>query len=353
MFRYQSIVAALLLPALAVFGAERVFDFGSFKANEAPPGFRSIVAGNGQPGTWKVIDTDVPSLLAPLTPGARSSVQQRALAQLSRDKTDEHFPMLVFEEETFADFTLTTKFKLVEGEEEQMAGIAFNIQDEQNYSYVRASGLGGTFALFRVVGGARSAPIGIKVPIAKGEWHDLLVEWKDKQFRAVLDGKHALPAQEEKVDHNGKIGFWTKSDSVSYFAETRIVYRPRITLAQTLVRDALKKNPRLLDLQIFAPSLTNEADLRIVASKETQELGQSAPAGTRDVLDGKGYYYGKDSSAVLVIMPLHDWNGDTVAAVKVTMKSFPGQTEQNAFARATPILKDMSGRVQSARALVE
>lgn len=352
MFR-QSIVVALLWPALSVFGAEKVFDFGMFRANEAPPGFRSIVAGSGQPGTWRVIDTDVPSLLAPLTPGAKSTVQQRALAQLSRDKTDEHFPMLVFEEETFADFTLTTKFKLVDGEEEQMAGIAFNIQDEKNYSYVRASGLGGTFALFRVVGGSRSAPIGMKVPIARGEWHELLVEWKDKQFRAVLDGKNALPVQDEKMDHNGKLGFWTKSDSVSYFAEPRIIYRPRVTLAQTMVQDALKKYPRLLDLQILASTSTNGNELHVVASKELKEMGQPAPAGTKDVIDGKGYYYGKDSDSVLVIMPLHDWNGDTVAAVKVLMKTFPGQTERNAFARATPILKDMSGRVQSARALVE
>lgn len=353
MFRLQSIVAALMLPALSALAAERVFDFGSFKANETPPGFRALLAGSGQPGEWKVIDADVPSLLAPLTPGAKSTFTQRALAQLSRDRTDERFPMLVFEEETFADFTLTTKFKLVAGEEEQMAGIAFNIQDEKNYSYVRASGLGGTFALFRVVGGIRSVPIGMKVEIAKGEWHELLVEWKEKRLRAVLNGRHALPVQEEKTDHNGRIGFWTKSDSVSYFADTRIVYRPKITLAQTMVLDALKKYPRLLDLQIFAATPTNEKALQVVASKEPKELGQPAPAGTQDVLDGKGFYYGKDRDSVLVIMPLHDWNGDTVAAVKVLMKTFTGQTEKNAFARATPILKDMSGRVQSARSLVE
>lgn len=333
--------------------AEKVIDFGSSKLNETPAGFRSVLAGGGQPGEWKAIETEVPSLLAPFTPGAKPTVQQRALAQLSRDKTDERFPMLIFEEETFADFTLTTRFKLVDGQEEQMAGIAFAYHDEKNYSYVRASALGGTFVLFRVVGGVRSAPVGIKVPITKGEWHELLVEWKGKQLRAVLDGRHALPVQEEKVDHNGKIGFWTKSDSVSYFAETRIVYRPKVTLAQTLVLDALKKYPRLIDLQIFAASPTNETRLQVVGSKERKEFGQPAPQGTRDVLDGKGYYYGKDSESVLVIMPLHDWNGDTVAAVKVMMKTFPGQTEKNAFARAMPILNEMAGRVQSARALVE
>ena len=346
-------MAAAALGAFSAGAAEKVFDFSACKLNEMPPGFRSLVAGAGPPGEWKVIETEVPSLLAPFTTGAKPTLQQRALAQLSRDKTDEHAPLLVFEEETFADFTLTTKFKIVEGDVEQMAGIAFGIQDEKNYSYVRADARAGTLAMFRVVGGVLTAPVGIKAPIPRGEWHELLVEWKDKRIRAVLDGKLALPEQEEKVDHNGRIGFWTKSDSVSYFAETRIVYRPKVTLAQTLVQDALKKYPRLLDLQIFAGSLTNGAELRVVGSKESKEIGRPAPPGTRDVIAGKGFYYGKDSRSVLVMMPLHDWNGDTVAAVKVLMKTFPGQTEKNAFARATPILKDMAGRVQSAKALVE
>src|SRR6266540_1185740 len=353
MIRHLMLVAMSWLGAAAAFPAEKVIDFGSYKLNQTPAGFRSTVAGGGKPGDWKVLSTEVPSLLQPFTPGARSTVQQAALAQLARDKTDEHFPMLVFEEETFADFTLTTQFKIVEGQEEQMAGIAFGFQDEQNYCYVRASALGGTFALYRVVGGARSTPVMMRVPISRGDWHELLVEWKDKRLRAVLDGKHALPVQEEKLEHNGKIAFWTKSDAVSYFAETRIIYRPRETLAQALVADALKKYPRLLDLQIFAPSLTNASEFRIVGSKEPGNLGQPAPKETRDVLEGKGFYYGKDSHSVMVILPLRDWNGDRVAAVKVSMKTFPGQTEKNALSRATPILTAMAGRVQSARALVE
>lgn len=333
--------------------AEKVFDFGSYKLNQTPPGFRSVLAGTGLPGEWKVIEADVPSLLAPFSPGARSTLPQAALAQLSRDRTDERFPMLVFEEETFGDFTLTTRFKLVDGQEEQMAGIAFAIQDEKNYAYVRASALGGTFSMFRVVGGVRSAPVSIRVAIPKGEWHEMMVEWKDKRIRAQLNGRFSLPEQMDKSDHQGRIGFWTKSDSVSYFADTRIVYRPRENLAQSLISDALKKYPRVLDLQIYAPTLTNETELRVIGSKEPARLGEPAPAGTRDVIDGKGFLYDRNSDEVVVVLPLRDWNGDAVAAVRVLMKTFPGQTEKNAVARAIPILQTMAGRVQSARSLVE
>jgi hypothetical protein len=50
-------------------------------------------------------------------------------------------------------------------------------------------------------------------------------------------------------------------------------------------------------------------------------------------------------------MPLRDRNGDTVAAVRFVMKSFPGQTEENAVLRAMPILKSMQLRASSVDSL--
>ena len=64
---------------------------------------------------------------------APSAGKRPVLAQLSKERTDEHFPMLVYEGETFGDFKLTTQFKIADGKDEQMAGIAFRIQDEKNY----------------------------------------------------------------------------------------------------------------------------------------------------------------------------------------------------------------------------
>ena len=50
-------------------------------------------------------------------------------------------------------------------------------------------------------------------------------------------------------------------------------------------------------------------------------------------------------------MPLRDRNGDTIGAAELTMESFLGQTEQNALARAIPIVKAMQARIQSAKDL--
>src|SRR5207247_226680 len=100
------------------------------------------------------------------------------LAQVNQDPTDERFPLLVFDGETFSDFTLTTRFKLVRGDVEQMAGLAFRVQDEKNFYVIRASGLGNNVRFYKVVGGVRSAPIGPEQPVAKGVWHELKVQCK-------------------------------------------------------------------------------------------------------------------------------------------------------------------------------
>ena len=145
----QFIALAFVLSGDGVFGAEKVFDFREDKLNQAPQGFRSTLAGLGKPGEWKIVQDDVPSLLAPLSAKAPAGGKRPVLAQLSRDRTDEHFPILVYEGETFGDFTLTTRFKIVDGTAEQMAGLVFRLQDEQNYYYIRASAMGNTFYFFK------------------------------------------------------------------------------------------------------------------------------------------------------------------------------------------------------------
>jgi hypothetical protein len=64
-------------------------------------------------------------------------------------------------------------------------------------------------------------------------------------------------------------------------------------------------------------------------------------------------FYGKDQGYVSVTMPLKDRNAEPIAAIRVKMKSFPGQTEQNILVRATPVVNYIQGKVLSLQDLVE
>ena len=267
------------------------------------------------------------------------------LAQLDPDPTDERFPMLVYDGETFADFLLTTRFKLVSGAVEQMAGIAFRYQDEKNFQVIRVSGLGTNISFYKVVDGQRLDAFRLTTEIAAGVWHELSIECKGNQILCHLDGKKAMPTFTDNTPKPGKIAFWTKSDSVTCFTDTKISYTRHEIPAHAIARDMLKKYPRLRGLKIY--TLDANGDPKTVASKTENEIGLPGGNVEKDCITNGTAYYGKEKKTVSVVMPLRDRNGNPIAATRLVMESFAGQTQQNAFARALPIIKEMQARVQS------
>lgn len=350
--RLWLLAGGLGLLAGAAAGAERTIDFSMMPEGGLPAEFHSTLTGQGQPGAWRVVLDDVPSLMPAFDPQASQMTKKAVLAQISQDPTDAHYPLLLCGNEIYGDFTLSTHFKLVSGQAEQMAGVAFRIQDEKNYYYVRASGLGGTFYFFKFVNGDLIGPIGSKVPIAKGVWHELSLECKGSQVACSLDGTVVIPRMLQDAFPKGKIGFWTKSDSVSYFGDTRIVYTPLEDPAQGILRATLHKYSRLLGLKIFVLGADSKTT-RLVASGDTSELGRPGGKPEFEVITRSQIYYGKEKNTVLVTMPLRDRNGETIAAVKFVLRTFPGQTEESAIARATPIIQHLQQTVRSLKDLVD
>ncbi len=336
----------LVLVVVSVRGAESEFDWSRYATNQAPEGFLSTVSGEGKPGEWRVIPDETEGTSGTNAPSTNALAKPLVLAQLSRDPTDEHFPLLVFEGATFGDFTLTTRIKLVAGAREQMAGIAFRIQDETNYYTVRASGLGNTFRFYKVVNGERGELIGPEVTIPKGVWLELTVQCSGNRIRCLLDGKELIPPLTDYSFTVGKIGFWTKSDSVSYFGPTKIVFSPHEPLAQIMLRDELKKYPRIRTLRLYAKK-DSKSEPQIIASSQEKEIGTAGGYAEENVIARDVFYASRPSGTVTVTLPVHDRNGEVMAALQAVLKSFPGQTEANAVERALPLVKNLERRVRS------
>ncbi|MEO6034445.1 MAG: family 16 glycoside hydrolase [Verrucomicrobiota bacterium] len=340
--------AALTLSASA---AELALDFSQYSVGSFPTGFVSKVSGAGNPGEWAIIEDEIPVALEPLSPNAPKTRNRIVLAQRARESTDEHFPLLIYPGEIFGDFILKTRFKCVEGSVERMAGIAFRVQDEKNYYVVRASALGNSFRFYKVVNGDRSQPIGPSAQVPSGVWQEMSVECKGNQIRCLLNGKELIPVLTDNSFTSGKIAFWTKSDSVSYFADTLITYSPRVPLAQTIIADMMQKYPRLIGLKFFSTNAVHE--LRVIASSEEGQLGEQGEKAEENVFANGIPYYAKANESVSVIMPVRDRNGDTVATLRIIMKPFPGQTQSNVLARALPILKAVEARIVSLKDLTQ
>ena len=340
--RFSWLLAVFALSANA---AERVFDFNEVPLNRPPPGFHSALSGGGKPGDWKILLDEVSPLLAPLTDRAPVVTRRPVLGQLNQDPTDERFPLLVFDGETFSDFTLTTRFKIAGGALEKMAGIAFRLQDEKNFYVIRASALGNNVRFYKVVNGERGSLIGPEVSVTKGVWHELKIQCKGNQIQCWFDGKDTIPPLQDNSFAAGKFAFWTKSDSVSYFTDTKVVYTPRVPMAQAIVKAMMKKYPRLYDLKIY--TLDAGGEPRVSGCKNEKELATAGGKVEKDCITAARIFYGKDKKAVSVVMPLRDRNGETIAAIRFVMETFTGQTEQNALVRATPMMKEIQAREQS------
>jgi hypothetical protein len=347
----RKFISCLCLAAVSVSGAEIKISFDDFAQGRPPANFHAALAGGGTPGDWKIITDEVPSAFAPLTGQAPVLTHKSVLAQTGRDATDEHFPMLVYDGETFKDFKLATEFKIVGGAAEQMAGVVFHYQNESNFYVIRASALGHNFRFYKVVDGVRGNLIGPDVDIATNSWHALSVQCQGNQITCWLDGVQVMPPLQDNTFTAGKIGFWTKSDAVSYFGDTTIDYTPRVPMAQTLVDDILKKQPRILGLRIYMPDDSGRPN--IVASKNPKEIGQPGTDAERGALATGAVFYGKGHGTVAVTMPLCDRNGNPVAVMRVQLKSSLFETQDTAVTRARMIVRQMQAQISSGQDLLQ
>jgi hypothetical protein len=343
---------ACLLTGLSAGAAELAFDFESTDPGAVPAGFRSVLSGNGAPGNWSVMATEVAPRLAPLTSKAQPE-RRRVLAQLSEDITDERFPMLLYDDQEFGDFEFTTRFMNVRGAFEQMAGLAFRVVDENNYYYVRASSIGSTFRFFKVVKGLRSDAIGVDLEIPRGQWHEMSVRCHGNQIECFLNGKQVIPTITDNSFIAGRVGFWTKSDAVAYFTDAHLSFTPRETTGEVLIREALRQYPRTLEIRIYAARDRAAGQIKVIASSDPSMLKMEGGDVERKVVESGATFYGKSDGGGIVTLPLRDRNGEPIAAARFVIKSFRGQTEANAITRVVPIRQLMEERLRSHRQLFE
>lgn len=154
---------------------------------------------------------------------ARTLYGERYAEFLDNVKAYSYYPYAVLDAvPEFKEGTISVRFKGVDGRIDQAAGILFNLQPNGDYLTVRANALEDNLVLFKFAKGKRSSVAWIRdTPTPSGEWHDLKVEIKGKTVKGYLDGKlyltHELPAVV-----SGRIGLWSKADSVVYFDDLKI-----------------------------------------------------------------------------------------------------------------------------------
>lgn len=192
-------------------GTTFVYNFDSDAVGQAPAKFHQALTGGGSAVKWVVQeDSSAPS-------------KPNVVAQTSTDKTDYRFPLLIADDGSFRDLELSVKFKAVSGEIDRAGGLVFRLKDTNNYYVVRANALEDNFNLYHVVNGTRRQIKGSRVKVSSGEWHDLRLEAAGDKITCYFDGNKKIEATDGTFKDAGKIGLWTKADSVTSFDDLKVV----------------------------------------------------------------------------------------------------------------------------------
>ena len=56
-----------------------------------------------------------------------------------------------------------------------------------------------------------------EMKVVSNHWHTLRVEFKGNHFTVTLDGKKAIEWDDTTFKDSGRVGVWTKADSVTVF----------------------------------------------------------------------------------------------------------------------------------------
>ncbi|MBA3639434.1 MAG: DUF1080 domain-containing protein [Acidobacteriota bacterium] len=215
--RMMNFVALIVVGAVALLhGQTRKVEFTQDAVDQPPKGFEfGHTAGVGRPGKWVV----------------QVEGNNKFLAQLDADRTGSRFPVAVLADINAADVDLSVRFKSVSGQVDQAAGLVWRYQDENNYYIVRANARENNVVLYKVQNGRRTdLPVrgegrtyGKPSKVPSGQWGTLRVVAKGPLFEVHHNGNKLYEVEDTTFTQAGKVGVWTKADSVTYFDDLTIV----------------------------------------------------------------------------------------------------------------------------------
>jgi hypothetical protein len=197
--------AMVLCSSVPVTASDKVVrDFESDAVGGPPAGFEFARTGNGAEGKW-VVRIE------------KGGDKNHVLVQESADPTDYRFPVAVLKEGSYKDVTLTVRARPLSGKVDQGFGLVWRYKDANNYYITRCNADEDNCTIYHTVNGSRRAFLNQSVKVAKNTWHALKLEATGDHFIVWYDGNKVLDAKDETFKEPGKVGLWTKADSVIEF----------------------------------------------------------------------------------------------------------------------------------------
>lgn len=188
-----------ILGMATVMSADTV-SFDNFKIGAPPPGWTATKTGTGD-AKWTIEKDDT----APSKPNVLKQSGQAT------------YPVCIKDDTSLQDGFVEVKFKPISGKEDQAGGLIWRAKDPNNYYVARANALEDNVTVYDTVNGRRTERKRVNMKVAGNQWHTLRVDFQANHITVTLDGKKAIDWDDATYKDAGKVGVWTKADSVTLF----------------------------------------------------------------------------------------------------------------------------------------
>jgi hypothetical protein len=186
---------------------DRSWTFDGNPAGKPPEGFYFDTTNDRHDGKWEVV----------------SDNGQQVLAQLNNHRDRRRQALAVVRDVEKRDVRVSCRIKLISGAVEQSAGIVWRYRNSENYLVARLDPAEKNVRLYRVVDGHRVKFGGEdRKKLELNQWHTLRIEHRRGLVKVYLDDEMLFDERDRHFTQAGKIGLWTKGDSVAYFDDLRV-----------------------------------------------------------------------------------------------------------------------------------
>ncbi len=192
--------AALATALLAGMALAETSNFDKDPVGKPPAGWTATQTGSGT-AEWAVVQDDT----APSKPNVLKQSGNAA------------YPVCIKDQTSIKDGFVEVKFKPISGKKDQAGGVVWRTVDADNYYVARANALEDNVTIYHTIKGRRVAFKNVEEKVAPGQWHTLRVEFEGNNFIVIFDGKKVIEAADDSFKDAGKVGVWTKADSVTLF----------------------------------------------------------------------------------------------------------------------------------------
>jgi hypothetical protein len=200
-------VALAVLPVgrTAASDDETTVTFDQAKGGSLPEMFRAMSSSVEEAGTWQVQRIEGRPVLSQITIGDRG------------------YRLAALKDSRIEDFRAGIRLRIGKGDE--AAGLAWRVQEAENYYAVRLDMNDHEIIVYKFVGGNR---VGLerlrRLRLDRDAWHEIMVEHVGEEMRVWLNGIPVASEDDNSLQAPGMLAFWMPGDSTAHFE--RIWYEP-------------------------------------------------------------------------------------------------------------------------------